>query len=256
MRLIKFFTNNNNLVSSLKVSELFFNKVGNFNDPFEGIFRFKLWSDEDKIRKFYLKHFSGNPQKVNYYIQNKGELEKEINKTFEYRQLNNAVTCFSVENNLTQILMWAHYANNHAGLCLVFEGSVFNFKAGFELFEESLKSNVLISSPTGPHRVHYEDEYINTDPLDGALNQKSFLTTKFNVWSYEDEVRFIAPKQGLYHFDSKALEMIVFGLRTPPKFKVQIRNIAIKLYPKVIFNRIKLKEDDFAFELESELFDN
>ena len=255
MRLIKFCTNNNDLVNSLKSSELFFNTVKNFNDPFEGIFRFKLWSDEKKIRDFYLKHFSGNPQKVDYYIQNKGELEKEINKIFDYRQSNNAVTCFSIEENLTDILMWAHYSNNHAGVCLIFEEKSLHFKPGQLLFEAGTLERTIISAPTGPHQVNYQNEYINTDPITGMLNQKNFLTTKFKVWSYEHEFRFIAPRLGLYHFNPDALRQIVFGLRTPPKYKVQIKNIASSKYPDVLFKRIKLTENDFAFELESELFE-
>src|ERR1700761_222065 len=137
MKLIKFCTNNNNTINSLKNAEIYFNNVANFNDPFEGIFRFKLWSDKTRIEQFYLKHYSGDPHKLKFFIDNPAELEKLINKTFEYRFRNNAVTCFSQESSSSDILTWSHYANDHGGICMVFNAEQMNFSLGDKLFADA-----------------------------------------------------------------------------------------------------------------------
>lgn len=255
MLIVKFFTNNKFLLASLKEQELYFNPIGRFNDPFEGIFRFKLWNDAEKVREFYMRYFDANDKlKIDYYINHPTELEKKINEIFEYRAINNAVCCFSEIGLEQNILMWAHYANNQAGVCLIFESNDLVFQHGKKAAHELIADKRMMTFPTGPHEVVYTDKYLNTDPLNGNLNQKTFLTTKFEIWKYEKEVRFIAPKEGGYNFKPIALKKVIFGLRTPKNFKVAVKNIIDKSYKGVCFEHITLKDSDFAFQNEPELF--
>ncbi len=71
MRLLKFLSYNQYLLEGLTNETLFFNNVNNFNDPFEGLFRYKVSSDYDKFKAFYLNHFSGRADKLDYYFNNK-----------------------------------------------------------------------------------------------------------------------------------------------------------------------------------------
>lgn len=63
---------------------------------------------------------------------------------------------------------WAHYADNHKGICL-----------GFDIPERKLK------------KVKYVAERLARDTLDQPDCNERLLTTKFNHWSYEKEQRLI-----------------------------------------------------------------
>ena len=257
MEIIKFSSYNRKyLIPALRNHELFFNNISKFNDPFEGIFRFKLMNDKNKLKSFIANNFTSSRKSVQYYMDHTSELESKINEMLEYRALNNAVSCFSLIDNLNNILMWAHYANNHKGLCLVFKSDIIDFRPGQQLYEYNMAKGIGVSSPSGPFKVNYTDAYLGTDPINGNLNQATFLTTKFDDWKYEKEVRFIAPLVGSYSFNPISLKKVVFGLRTPLNYKTSIKNIIRKQYNNVLFERITLKDGHFAFETEVETFRN
>jgi hypothetical protein len=74
--------------------------------------------------------------------------------------------CFS-ENKYDPV-QWAHYADNHRGLCL-----------GFEIPEQRLK------------KVRYVSSRLAKSVLDEPDKQEKILTTKFKHWEYEKERRMI-----------------------------------------------------------------
>lgn len=115
------------------------------------------------------------------------------------------ILCFSeIWNNP---VMWSHYANRHAGLCL-----------GFEIPEECLG------------KIHYSRKRVvadleklsNTSSL--SLDEaKKFLFTKYSHWRYEKEHRsFVTLEEkdtetGLYFADFSdrlRLESIIVGARS------------------------------------------
>lgn len=245
MSLIKFQSDGIFLLQNLTNGQLYFNNIFNFNDPFEGIFRYKLSSNKEAFQQFYIKHYQGDPEMYKYYIKNKGELEKKINKSFDWRLKTNGVCCFSDSSCNRDILMWSHYTNKHRGVCLVFNDGLQFVTTPLMNLEESITAH-----PTGPHPVTYTKEYYNEDPLEHQVTATNFLTTKFNTWEYEHEQRFISPKTGTYHFNKPSLTQVIFGLRTTPDLKSSIRNI-VQNDPSytVEFLKIELKEGDFAFEL-------
>tara|TARA_R110002049_G_scaffold233475_1_gene406785 strand:+ start:140 stop:682 length:543 start_codon:yes stop_codon:yes gene_type:complete len=80
----------------------------------------------------------------------------------------NGLVCFS--QNWNSPLQWAHYAENHKGLCL-----------GFDVPDRHTK------------KVEYIEERF---PMDFEMNQdlvERLLTTKYAGWSYEQEYRAFVP---------------------------------------------------------------
>ncbi|WP_400260907.1 DUF2971 domain-containing protein [Sphingobacterium sp. SG20118] len=254
MKIIKFCTVNNNFWNNIKNSELYFNNLKEFNDPFEGIFRFKLWNNSDKIKLFYLEHFHGNPKKIDYMLEHPNELENLINQTFEHRFINNGITCFSDYKNLESILMWSHYSSQHTGVCMSFDTKKLSFLPGNELYETNLKNGKLISAPNGPHKINYTKEYLDSDPLSGNLNQNTFLTTKFDVWKYENEYRYIAPIKGLFSYNPESITEVIFGLRTPNNTKVGVKNIFDELGLDIHYKKIEMEQNKFSFIVSEESF--
>jgi hypothetical protein len=136
--LVFYFTGEKYGLSNLENKHLKVSDFSNLNDPFEllGI----EMSDKD--------------------VRTALQFEKSlIAKT-------KGLLCFS-ENKYDPV-QWAHYGDNHRGLCL-----------GFEIPEKSLK------------KVKYVSSRLAKTTLEDPEKQEKILTTKFKHWEYERERRVI-----------------------------------------------------------------
>lgn len=110
--------------------KVWFTRLGDFNDPFEGRLQFKMADPEqilknDKLlNKYYELFKSEYPDLTIEYF--KDELRKPDAKNYigkivkqNDRFLDHGAICLTGTNS--NMPMWAHYANNHQGYCLVFE---------------------------------------------------------------------------------------------------------------------------------------
>ena len=93
--------------------------------------------------------------------------------------------CFS-EDKYNPV-QWAHYAENHKGVCL-----------GFDVPEKLLR------------KVKYVSARLAKDTLNQSDCNEKLLTTKFNHWSYEQERRLIV-ELSKYSKDRKGLRFKEFG---------------------------------------------
>jgi hypothetical protein len=93
--------------------------------------------------------------------------------------------CFS-EDKYNPV-QWAHYADNHKGVCL-----------GFEIDEINLR------------KVKYVSERLAKDTLEQSDCNERLLTTKFSHWIYEQERRLIL-KLSNYSKDGQGLRFKEFG---------------------------------------------
>lgn len=115
--------------------------------------------------------------------------DKEVRKAvnFEKSKLSkaNGLLCFS-EDKYNPV-QWAHYADNHKGVCL-----------GFEIPEKELR------------KVKYVSERLARETLDLPDCNEKLLTTKFSHWNYEQERRLILELSS-YPKDSAGLRFKNFG---------------------------------------------
>jgi len=93
--------------------------------------------------------------------------------------------CFS-EDKYNPV-QWAHYADNHKGVCF-----------GFEVPEKKLR------------KVKYVSKRLARDTLGQPDCNEKLLTTKFSHWSYEQERRLILELAN-YFSDSNGLRFEDFG---------------------------------------------
>ena len=112
---------------------------------------------------------------------------------------------------LDERLIWAHYADNHRGVCVTYEIP--------DAFVDE-------HGQVGCAPVNYGEEVLmqalrkldwSTRPnfdADVMPVITAFLTTKASAWSYEKEVRYISRDAGLIQFDRSWLRQICFGLNT------------------------------------------
>ncbi|MCT4666239.1 MAG: hypothetical protein N4A45_13525 [Flavobacteriales bacterium] len=98
-KLIKFSPYNKYLLEGMNNQTLFFNNLCNYNDPFEGVFRYNLSTNFEQFKDFYLKQYRGSKNMLEFYFNNKIELEKLLNRSFDWRQKKMEFVVFQMNQN-------------------------------------------------------------------------------------------------------------------------------------------------------------
>jgi hypothetical protein len=236
--IFKYSTINKHLESSLREGYLWFSKPSDFNDPFDcytALVEFR--QPEKHVKELAADHFRHLPRAERRKIGRKLVAEPSV-VNITYKELLDTtlemmgVCCFSKRSG--HILMWSHYANNHRGLCLVFDPFVdlsYFLTAG----------------------VEYTDEF---KPLNYFQNKDDALmkmaVTKSLEWAYEEEVRVILPIQnGKQFFNKQALKGIIFGCRTPYKQIEEIKNIVKESgYGDIYYKKAAMERNRFQLTID------
>lgn len=227
-RFYKFTRINENLLKSLTAGTLWFSCRKQLNDPFD------CEPDIEKaiIKAAYLSRLTKRQHAVK--LEKLLELLKQ-DAFFERLRvmLDKVGICsFSKDINKFQTLLWAHYADNHKGLCILYEmpKSFLN------------DQNNIIGESKVTYKQNSLTEWFNTTKLQNSLtdwlqciNQRlisrhqkvSFELLKFEVdllkraltaksppWKYESEVRIIRPSCGSFAVPKSFVKQICFGLQS------------------------------------------
>lgn len=124
------------------------------------------------------------------------------------------VTCFSKTHSNT--LMWSHYAQNHKGICLEFNGSM-------------PANDVLERGTAFMVNVNYDRVGMIDYNLDKERAIVDLFTRKWSDWRYEEEVRIIImDEEPIQKFDKSFLTGIIFGCRTPDSDKQEVLRLLSK----------------------------
>ena len=187
--------------------ELWFAAPASLNDPFEGESSFS-----EVLDAVWARHpFS------------EGE-RKAYHDTIEQQLANTGICSFSKARK--NQLMWAHYADEHRGVCIGFK----------EHLIRTQDSNIF------PLDVTYQDEYPvkeitkrfnHYEQFPGENSLKSIagdilysvLRTKYTSWSYERERRLVTEKPQAVKFDPQAVNSIAFGLRMSERDKQTLKQL-------------------------------
>jgi len=112
-----------------------------------------------------------------------------------------AVACFSLDPK--NLLMWAHYADKHQGMCLHFNNAI----------PEKSKFVDLRVDIQGHIEYHLSDK-VNycADKIRGV---KYIYLNKSYHWEYENEFRLLTMMgDGVYRFCPQYLKTVIFGIKT------------------------------------------
>jgi hypothetical protein len=116
--------------------------------------------------------------------------------------------------------MWAHYADNHRGVCLQFQ---------FASMAKGSEVLALDSNFTGHYSIRYSGDFAQVAEINdiGAVIQ--LLHTKHPDWSYEQEVRFIKFGDinypgvgGTVCFQKRSLSAVVLGCKVPKRLHAAV----------------------------------
>jgi hypothetical protein len=188
--------------------KLKFNNPSFFNDPFDCDINLLEFNFEDCSQEVSADLEKIKQKISNIYGSDVSEQIDSIPKTVIERiyrdsQINkinkSSICCFStIYNNTT---MWSHYADEHKGICLVFDPTI---------EDPFLDIN---SDRFTKGTVDY-DNYIPFNYLKSKLEGiKRLFLTKSNDWKCENEFRYIIRKDSdFFSFKKAFLKGIIFGL--------------------------------------------
>ena len=217
MILYKYRPLNQHTVDSIFNNFLYFSKPSSFNDPFDC--RFSVLIEGKHYEKVEcakelarLEGSTGRERKrtVREYLNdiiNKNIDYDEIYRGIEKVNDKMSICCLSVIPD--DLLMWAHYAGGHKGVCLK-----------YDIEDDSLPDCIL-------KRVIYQDDLVKVNfvkPSDD-IQIVSVFTTKSKHWEYEQEYRLIS-RYGYQIVEHKrgCLKGIIFGCKVDTKEKNELIN--------------------------------
>ena len=199
-----------------------------FNDPFEGSFGLIGNVTQEEIQTFIEKMV---PVSSQTYLNE--DIPYDVLKNFTRNIIKDAIGCvgiFCLAEKNTNLLMWAHYAHEHEGVCLKFD---------------LLKDTNAFSSL---HKVGYTTDYQNFNFVTDLSRVNDILTHKSVDWMYEKEYRVLKlNKVGLGNVKPEALVEIDFGCRMDKKHKEEIKNlVASNPNYNVQFKQAGMHSNDYS----------
>jgi len=203
-------------------------KPQSFNDPFET----KMILNPDYSLEDYYQYIDQT------YVDYPDEIEKRKKPEIYRASSQNAhkvvelnqekfqnVGVFSMSSTPSNLLMWAHYADEHKGICIEFERASTN----------------PLGSPHLTHKVVYQEMLPIVGSLDflrslRLVSESPVFITKSEDWRYEKEWRFIKGRGEVEEPIPGRIKSVCFGLRTPDKHKELIYNI-LRHYPDIEYKQ-------------------
>ena len=206
---------------SIVRSRHFFASPLSFNDPFDCRPNFELRGTRAEFLKYYEGLVARHLPELGRDARRVEARRRVSDPAFDPRLRENmdgfrkmyhrtvtsqvGVMCLSEVHD--DILMWAHYADSHRGVCFVF-------------------------NPTEPffataQPVHYREERPRVNPLLHSNDQMldAAMFTKSNHWSYEREWRVLQYKKGagVYTVPAIALVQVILGAVITAENEAKVR---------------------------------
>lgn len=230
----------------LKDSALYFASPASFNDPFDCKVHFRLSSTEKEPRSKHLSLLKKYAPALNR-AQRRAKATDDLRRFDCEEFLRNVTTGFQTEVNQVGVLslsqtndnvvLWSHYADGHAGLCLAF----------------SVATDLTFFARAQP--VTYSTEYPKIDLLrDPPMKHvEAFLLNKAVGWRYEEEWRIIDHNTG--PGEKTFLEQSLVGITLGARMKSEDRRFVIEClktrkYPVPLFQAL-VKEGSYALDIKA-----
>ncbi len=222
MLLYKYCPYNEYLLEMLFTKKLWYSKPDTFNDPFDCHLNFDTHIPEDRYEKclrWQLKRERRSQSQIDAdikkLISETGIVNEDAMRVIDEIAASTldvikriGVLCLTESN--TDVTMWAHYADNHKGLCLGF----------------------LISGAASLEKVTYvaEAPIVNfsellDDRLDDNENEYKWIFSKHHDWRNEKEWRVVVPQGNQLWPIPGRIRTVIFGLRMDESRREVIKKI-------------------------------
>lgn len=219
--LYKYYSDDLRNLEAVKNNQMWYSAPCNFNDVFDCT----ITIEEKDILGSALRLVPGNMEirvGSQMWKKAKGVVNQQIRKfqsDFEDLRTRMGITCLSETDD--SLLMWAHYASNHSGICVEYELLEFNKLLGFS-----------------PVPIVYSNERVSIHTLETLAKDIlgifiESLTSKSPEWTYEREWRIIRDdgacgdkwdnvKKGAL-LESTRPKSITLGCMAKPEYEKDVR---------------------------------
>jgi len=227
---------NNHLLSSLKEGTIYFAPQKYLNDPFDC---------ELDIRKAINNAANAlndeEGKKLKGLLKRDGEIgrfQANVDKLGIFS------SCGAIDE--FQTLLWSHYADNHKGVCILYDMSM-----KFLSDEDNILGVKKVSYDQDPltewfkilaPKLPVSHKYLIIELL------KVVLTSKSPPWSYEGEVRIIRPISGSFEIDKSFVKQICFGLQSTDEEIQKVRAAIDNYETKIDLYRAIRGGNDFGIK--------
>lgn len=180
--LFKYMPFNLNAVKILANNELWFGKPDTQNDPNEAEFILKYGDIDKRINDFKIIIqdeldsiiSSTDSGKISPNGFERIEFEKKLKKV-----IRDYLGICSMSVKYDDILMWAHYADNNEGICIVFDKDILTKYLKGDAYEVTYSKNITHAN------------FIKSGNTGHIISDKIFFLDKLENWRYESEFRFV-----------------------------------------------------------------
>lgn len=228
MKLYRYRKINDNTYNALRENTIWLSSPDTFNDPFDCHLRDDYVVFDEKLLK---KDKSGL---LNLY--NKNYYDNVIYPSY----LKNGIGCFSESHS--EILLWSHYADCHAGICLEYDLSI----CSAELQSLFYKVNYTTKYP----EINFS-EFLESGMENTCTYLEKALCTKYRVWEYEKEWRLILPgyNNKSFQYPPHFLSAIYFGCNINESAKESILQLFTQQseMPKIYLGKMNKYEFGLDF---------
>lgn len=250
MILYKYFPENLNSLKSLSLNSIWCHSPLKMNDPLESLYLLDIEYSTEQIKLLKKHLYESGVQEYNNLINLNDSQFSHIINTLRREALKKfAFSSFS--EDLTNILMWTHYASCHSGFVLEIDFPQDKIESS-DLAKITYKNELpsLDLNELGEFLIKMKDGY-----------KKDFISNisiKSKKWKYEKEWRLWINEPGYYKLKINQIKNLYFGLKSSPEFiNLVVRTINTELNPEIRIgimdfekNSTKLRktdsEDDFT----------
>ena len=179
--LYKYFGDNPERFETIKSNKMWYSAPCNFNDVFDCDISTNEKEIFDSVMEYIPETRRIRPGSPAWH-QLREKIIREIKSlktNLEQLKFTTGISCFSESDD--SLLMWAHYANNHRGICVEYELLEINKQLRFTPIPVIYSEN----------RVRFNNlsqETMDTDAMKVFIES---LTSKSPEWSYEREWRIV-----------------------------------------------------------------
>ena len=232
---------------SILLSKHHFASPLSFNDPFDCRPNFTLNGTRAQLQKYYEGLVARYMPELGRDARRAEARRRVSDPSFDprlpknmvgFRQMYHetvtahvGVLCLSEIHD--DILMWAHYADSHRGVCLVFDPADPFFASAQPVRYQHVRPSVnpLVNTP---------DEMLD-----------SAMFTKSDHWAYEKEWRILQYKHGAgsYTVPAAALVRVIIGAQVSEAHKEQVRQWVGQAPVSLVLSQATLSSSIFKIEI-------
>ncbi|TYA78668.1 DUF2971 domain-containing protein [Seonamhaeicola marinus] len=199
-----------------------------------GKVKWKDWLISEKEKQYYNDIQNSSDSELGILAEKsllRGDYDEKgiqlIKDRYKKMTDNLVMACFSTKKNCP--VMFAHYADNHSGVCLEYEVDIRDF-----------------------FKVNYVENYPKLQIFnpDQNLIIKNRMLTKHKDWEYESEYRLILYNRqpGIYTNKRILLKSVYFGINCTEATRKQIKTIAAQKKDKPKLYSVNVNDNTFEMQ--------